>query len=182
MNKPIVKEAVIFNRKTIKHAFLVVIISLGVFLISKVFFFISLFLLLNIIFYTLIKRLRIIIGLEFVTMSTILVGAAYGPVAGILMGVIGRLIEAFSTKRFFSLPVTLPLYAVLGYIAGTFTGGNIVLFGIILSVVYAILSGALTLLFLGGRPSKVITFCIAEIIINTLFFINLSPVIMNIMV
>ncbi|KYK25263.1 hypothetical protein AYK26_02165 [Euryarchaeota archaeon SM23-78] len=181
MNETVNRGSLYFEKKKIKWVLLVLLVSIGAFLVSKSFFFISLFLLISIFFYMLISRLRFSVGLEFVTISTILIGAAYGPFAGILMGVVGRLIEAFSTRRLFSLPVTLPLYALLGYFAGVYAGTNIVLFGIVLSVLYAIASGVLTFLLLGGRLRKVMTFLIIEVIINVLFFINIAPFMLNVM-
>jgi hypothetical protein len=186
MNEPFLNqfhESTIFEKKNIKIGLGIALISICVFLISKTFFFIGLFLLLNLGVGFAMRRLSTVelpIGIEVVTLSTVLIGAAYGSLVGAIMGAVGRLIEAFSTKRYFSLVVTVPLYAAMGFVAGMFSSVNIIILGIIISIAFALLSGLFSIA-IGGRVSKVVFFGITEIIINILFFINIAPFMFHLM-
>jgi hypothetical protein len=145
-----------------------------------------LFLILNLLVGLLTRGLNsagIPIGFEVVTLSTVLIGMTYGPLAGIIMGLTGRLMEAFSSSKYFSLIITLPLYALVGLIAGLFSsaGGNIVIIGIILSIAYALISGFLSFAALGGRASKAVIFAVTEIIVNVFLFANIAPAVLGIM-
>lgn len=174
------KKISVLNRKRIKWIVITLILVAVIFLISKYLFFIGLVLIINLLFYLLTRRLSSIVGIEITTISTVLIGAAFGPIAGVLVGISCRLIEAFASHRFFSLPLTIPLYAIIGYAAGSFGGSDIAMLGVAISVVYSVISGILTFMVLGGRASRTILFCIVNIFFNVIFFVKIAPVIFSI--
>jgi len=175
----------LFQKRNIILIIFAIIASALLFLVSKSFFFIALFLLINLVFGLIAGSIGFSsIGVEVVTFSTIMTGAAFGPGAGIFMGIAGRLIEAFSSKRIHSLVITLPLYAAVGFVAGILGGAgtNIVLLGIIISIVYVIIAGFSAALILGARPGKAVMFSLASGVLNVLFFISIAPAVFKLMI
>jgi hypothetical protein len=184
-NKNENKKPQLFQKRNISLIIFAIIASALLFLVSKSFFFIALFLLINLVFGLIAGSLGFSsIGVEVVTFSIIMTGAAFGPVAGIFMGITGRLIEAFSSKRIHSLIITLPLYAIVGFVAGIFGGAgtNIAMLGIIISMAYAIIAGFSSALILGAKPSKAVMFSLVSGVLNVLFFISIAPTVFRIMV
>ena len=176
------KKEVYIYKKAIKRIVLIGLFAMIFFLISRMFFFFGLFIIANLLFYYMIRKLNFSTGIELSTISTIMIGVAYGPLAGVIMGLLGRTIEGFASRRVFSLATTLPLYALLGYTAGALSGSfSISVLGIVLSLAYAMFAGFLTLIILQGRISKVFLFAIIQIGVSIAFFIHIAPFLIMLM-
>ena len=183
-NKNNKRNKQLFQKRNLVLIIFAIIASVLLFLVSKSFFFIALFLLINLVFGLIAGSIGFSsLGVEVVTFSTIMTGAAFGPVAGVFMGITARLIEAFSSKRIHSLIITLPLYAVVGFVAGIFGGGtNIAVLGIIISIVYVIVAGFSAALILGARPARAVMFSLVSGVLNVFLFISIAPHVFKLMV
>ncbi|MEK6968778.1 MAG: hypothetical protein AABX51_09225 [Nanoarchaeota archaeon] len=156
-----------------------IISILSLFIFFRVAFFVIFLIMLNLAGGFIVSRQRMVLtmfGFEFVTFSTIFAGFAFGPIIGLIVGLLGRMCEAISMKHSFSLAVTLPLYAALGFLAGTIHPNNFVSAGIMLAIAFSIISSALTFIFLQGRPITTIVFTTTQIIFSILLISYLFPV------
>jgi len=184
MNIAINKLVETTRNKHLRWLILLLLGSTGFFLISKLFFFLAVFIIINLLAGWLTTRFRFMVkyfGVEFVTFTTIIVGIAYGPFIGVIMGIFGRLAEALSMRRSFSLAVTLPLYAITGFLAGSIHLLDPIRLGIYLTIIYGILSGIATLIFLGGRAHRIVFFTITQVVLSILLIVKLFPALLPIM-
>ncbi|HLD19224.1 MAG TPA: hypothetical protein VJB90_04405 [Candidatus Nanoarchaeia archaeon] len=149
------------------------------FMFFRVAFFVIFLVLLNLAGGFVVSRQRMVLnmfGFEFVTFSTIFAGFAFGPVIGVIIGVLGRLCEAVSMKHNFSLAVTLPMYAGLGFLAGIIHPSNVVAAGIMMAIAFSIIGSAMTFVLLQGRPFTMAVFTTTQIIFNFLLISYLFPI------
>jgi len=167
------------DRKNIFIILLGLVSILSLFMFFRVAFFVIFLILLNLAGGFVVSRQRMVLnmfGFEFVTFSTIFAGFAFGPIIGMIIGIIARLCEAVSMKHNFSLAVTLPMYAGLGFLAGIIHPSNVVSAGIIMAVAFSVIGSAMTFVLLQGRPFTMAVFTTTQIIFNFLLISYLFPV------
>jgi len=119
------------------------------------------------------------IGIELVTFTTFLAGFAFGPTTGAAIGLILITIHliighfAFGPYIFW----TIPLYIMLGILAGTLTGFEFVTLGIYSMLAINIISMILTAITYYQNLVNYIPFSITNIIFNLMLFLQFGPAI-----
>jgi hypothetical protein len=140
------------------------------------------FLTVNVISSALLKVVRRNqIGIELVMFSTVMSGVIYGPVYGAVMGAVSMIIDyAFATRLSFFSIITVPSYAAVGYIAGLIGGSvGITPLGIMLTVIYVVVSNALIVGLMGGTLSKSLRFAATDIAFNAVLFSAVAPYVLD---
>lgn len=83
-------------------------------------------------------------GFELITVTAVLGGFLYGPATGLTLGIVLSishylLSQSFGPYIFYSVP----MFGIIGFLAGTLAGMNIIFLGIILSLVYNLVTASL---------------------------------------
>jgi hypothetical protein len=113
---------------------------------------------------------RYFYGIEAVLFCTVLTSFAFGSITGAIMGCLLMAVNYIAERRISKYFVaTLILYGIIGYAAFYFRNYDLVLFGIIISVIYNILVDAL-LLFLEPNKLTLVVFNIVNILFNIMLF------------
>ncbi|MBI3034188.1 hypothetical protein HYY72_03430 [Candidatus Woesearchaeota archaeon] len=122
------------------------------------------------------------IGIELTTLITVLSGVAYGAKAGAIIGAAAMSIDyAFSMRLSYFSIITIPSFALVGILAGTFSRVNIFTLGIMLTIFYSIFTGIFILGFMGGHPDKCLRFGITSLGFNALLFSAIAPALLSMM-
>ena len=154
------------------------------FLFKKALFFLVIFLAINMIAGMVLRGpLRLLLfGVEFIMMPTVLSGAAFGPVSGALVGITTSAVMLFfqGTSPLFAV-VFIPLYGLSGFVAGQFPSANFIGMGIILSIVYSIIS-SFFIFMMGGKIWKCGWFMVTNLACNLFLFVSVAPWLLRIMV
>ena len=148
-----------------------VLLSAVVMLVSDLI--LMLFLVLLSIGVTLFVRLTQIraVGLEVVTFIAVVTGFAYGSALG---AAIGFLLMGFHllASQYLGIYIAwvIPEYAVLGILAGMFSGADIATFGLYSSIGINAFNILMTLLLYRQNLAKFVVFSVTNIIINVFLF------------
>lgn len=152
------------------------ILLLIIFLISKPVLLILALYLTHIALAFIRKTLRLsTVGIELTLFSTVSIGSIAGPVIGAITGFI-FIITEYATRKKFSkyMILTIPLYTLIGIIAGGIGHESIIMAGILITVSYAILMFFLSGL-IGASKIRMAIFGLTNIAWNTLLFIKIAP-------
>ncbi len=110
------------------------------------------------------------IGVEAVMFCTVITSITFGPVTGSIMGALLMTINYIGEKRFSQyFPLTLLLYAIIGYAAFYIQISNIIVLGLILTVIYNIVS-SIIVYFFGANMRTVLVFNLVNILFNLFLF------------
>jgi hypothetical protein len=110
------------------------------------------------------------IGVEAVMFCTVITSITFGPITGAVMGALLMTINYIGERRFSQyFPLTLLLYAVIGYSAYFFQSVNLVILGLILTVIYNIIS-TIIVYFFGANMRTVLIFNAVNILFNFFLF------------
>ena len=181
-------KKIINNKKLLTRymlIFLLIIYSALVFPEAKKFIIIILLLAINLISAFakrfLIKRgiSNTLKGFEFVMFTTVITGYTYGIKIGMIMGGLCMVINYISENRFsIYFIMTIPLYMLFGYIAARFNNIPIVTLGIILTLVYNLMTIFIGMGLMGAKARGILIFSLTNILFNVyLFSILAEPVI-----
>lgn len=174
-NKSIVRQGFLFrNKKNLAFGLVLFLIAFFVLLVPtvKVLILVPL-LLLNWFVSWFKKKLRLrMIGVEFILFSTVVSGVFFGPVAGIIMGTLCILINYVVSrhKKKYAI-VTIPLYALIGFVSSFIPSGSFVVWGIILAIAYNIASFSLSSA-MGAKKWAVGVFSLTNILFNVFVFLQ----------
>lgn len=153
------------------------------FLFKKALFFLILFMAANMAAGMILRGpLRLLLfGVEFIMVPTVLSGAAFGPASGALTGIATSAVMLFfqGASPLFAL-VFIPLYGLSGFVAGQFPSTNLIALGIVLSVVYSIISSFFIFL-MGGKVWKCGWFIATNLACNAFLFLSVAPLLLRIM-
>jgi hypothetical protein len=149
--------------------------------------FLGIFIAANFLF-SFIKRLfpkivgKYLYGLELVMFCTVLTSVSFGSFIGAIIGGLLMVINYIGEKRFSAyFPLTLLLYASIGYFAYYFRSQNIIIVGIIATIVYnLIVFGVLSLM--GTSKTAKYLFATINVLFNIFLFSALGQVIYNLIV
>jgi hypothetical protein len=173
------------NKKVIRLTLIISIILLLVFTNRSLqrLFILALFIIVN-FFIAFSKRIiptaflkRYFYGVEAVLFCTVLTSFAFGSVTGAIMGCLLMAINYIAERRISKYFVaTLVLYAIIGYISFYFKNYDIVIVGIIISIIYNLLID-LILIFLEPNKLTLVIFNIVNILFNIALFTSLGSII-----
>ena len=123
------------------------------------------------------------VGIELVTFTTVFVGFLYGPTTGFLFGVLLLVIHLILSRMLGPYIIyCIPMMGVVGLLsgyaaAGGWFGGDFVIIGIVLSLIYNLVTGTLGTIF-GGNFLKELVWNGTNFILNTLLFWKVAPVVL----
>lgn len=116
------------------------------------------------------------LGIELIMLITVLGSLAYGPKTGALLGATAMLMDYALTARFsYFVPITTGAYALIGLLAGNFTGLSITTIGIAAAVIYNVATSFIIVAFMGGQIEKCLRFGVSNIVLNALLFTSVAP-------
>lgn len=118
---------------------------------------------------------RISLGFEFIMLATVLCSVVYGPVVGVCVGLVSLFFAEFiSTKLTYNTFVSFIGIAIVGFVASFYTGGNIAMWGIFMTILYdvIIIPGYL---LTGSNPIKCFIYVITHIPWNVWVFSVIAP-------
>jgi len=119
--------------------------------------------------------IRISLGFEFIMLATVLCSVVYGPIAGVCVGITSLFFAEFiSTKLTYNTFVSFIGIAIVGFVASFYTGGNITMWGIAMTVLYdvIIIPGYL---MTGSNPIKCFIYVVTHIPFNIWVFFVIAP-------
>jgi hypothetical protein len=181
--KRIIKDKKLLTRYIL--IFLLIIYSCLVFPEAKKFIIIILLIVINLVS-AFAKRFlikqgisNILKGFEFVMFTTVITGYTYGIKIGMIMGGLCMVINYISENRFsMYFIMTIPLYMLFGYIAARFNNIPIITLGIILTLVYNLMTVFIGMGLMGAKARGILIFSLTNILFNVyLFSILGEPVI-----
>jgi hypothetical protein len=115
------------------------------------------------------------IGLELVTFTTIMIGVMYGLVPGAIIGAVLILIHDFLSGRIAPyLIIVVPCFGMLGALASIFSGADIVMLGVGLTILSHIVFVAWQT-FTYRFPVNYLPYFVLNVIMNFFLFSNLAP-------
>lgn len=126
------------------------------------------------------------VGIELVTFTTVLTGFFYGPMAGFLLGIILLSIHLILARMYGPYIIyCIPMMGIVGLFAGYagaggWFGGDFVLIGISLSLVYNFVTGTLGTIF-GGNFFKEFVWNGSNFALNLLLFVKVAPLILTLL-
>lgn len=160
-----------------------IIFTLAVFSLTRYFVVVVLLLLhaASCVFLRFLKRHNI--GFEFVMLITVLSGVAYGAKAGAFIGAVAMAMDYIFSARvsYFSI-VTIPTYALVGILASAFSGADVLVLGVSLTVFYNLFTWVFILGFMGGHVDKCLRFGLSNLAFNFLVFSGFAPRLLSLMI
>jgi hypothetical protein len=123
------------------------------------------------------------VGIELVTFTTVFAGFLYGPATGFLFGMILLIVHSILSRMLGPYIIyCIPMMGVVGLFsgyaaAGGWFGGDFVLVGIILSLIYNLVTGALGTIF-GGNFLKELMWNGTNFALNVLLFMKVAPLVL----
>lgn len=122
------------------------------------------------------------IGIETVMLITILSALAYGAKTGAIIGAIAMFMDYIFSMRFsYFVLVTTTTYALIGYAAAFFAEYSITTVGVVMVVVYNIITSFIIISFMGGHIDKCARFAITNLLWNIALFWSVAPAMLKIM-
>ncbi|MFH0874422.1 MAG: hypothetical protein V1859_00655 [archaeon] len=121
------------------------------------------------------------IGLELATLAAVLSGKAYGPITGFIVGfvlILFHLIMSGYVGMYFIW--VIPSYAIVGLMAGVFSGVNIVTLGIISTILLNIVYLSFTLMTSPERLMVLLPYSVTNVIINVILFTTIAQPLLSI--
>jgi len=126
--------------------------------------------------------IRVSLGVELVMLATVLCAVVYGPVVGVIVGVISLLFaEVISTKLSYNTFISFIGITIVGFVASLYTGSNIAMWGIAMTIFYDIIIIPIYLLT-GSNPTTSFIYVATHIPWNVWVFLFIAPRIYQIMV
>ena len=126
-------------------------------------------------------------GIELVTFTTVLSGFLYGPLVGMVVGAFLITVHLILAKSLGSCVLyCIPTMAVVGLlagyaVAGGWFGGDIVMVGIILSLVYNLITAGLGTIVLGDFFNELL-WSGTNFALNFVLFLKIAPAVLSILV
>jgi len=126
-------------------------------------------------------------GIELVTFTTVLSGFLYGPLVGMVVGAFLITVHLILAKSLGSYVLyCIPTMAVVGLlagyaVAGGWFGGDIVMVGIILSLVYNLITAGLGTIVLGDFFNELL-WSGTNFALNFVLFLKIAPAVLSILV
>jgi len=126
------------------------------------------------------------IGLELVTFITVLAGVVYGPLAGAVMGIVLLMLHFVLTRNLGPyVAYCIPAMGVIGLIAGYASsfgavGTDIAVFGVMLSLLYNLITGGLGSLMLNDFFEELV-WSGSNFALNFVLFSAFAPVILSVL-
>lgn len=126
--------------------------------------------------------IRVSLGVELVMMATVLCALVYGPVVGIVVGVVSLFFaEVISTKLSYNTFISFIGIAIVGFVASLYSGSNIAMWGIAMTILYDIIIIPIYLLT-GSNPTSSFIYVVTHIPWNVWVFLFIAPRIYQVMV
>ena len=152
-------------------------------LFSKTFAVLSALIILHAVLSFAFKRLKKYrIGMETVMLLTITSAFAYGAKTGAIMGAAAMLLDYIFSMRFsYFTIVTTGTYAAIGYAAAFFAQYSIATVGMVMVVIYNIVTTFTIVNFMGGHIDKCIRFGMTNFLWNIALFSSAAPLMIKIM-
>jgi hypothetical protein len=123
------------------------------------------------------------LGIEMVTLIAVLSGSVFGPTVGLVIGgVLSALHLALSRALGPYIIYCIPAAALIGFLAGyapfsAAFGGNVVLMGIVLSVVYNMITSGLGI-WISGNFFGDMLWSITNVTLNYVLFTAIAPAVL----
>ncbi len=184
------KKKSVNRKKILRIVLLLLILSLLIFTFNSVARLVLLFMFIFVnLLLALGKRLlpkfgisKFFFGIELVMFCTIITSIAFGSQIGAIMGALLMAINYIGERRFSQyFPITLALYAIMGYAAYFFKSYDIVLVGIGFTIAYNLLV-TLIVSFFEANKTTMIIFNITNILFNAFLFVSFGRIILNLII
>ena len=148
------------------------------------------FIVINFIFAFAKKRLskfklgKYLLGIELILFCTVIISISFGPAFGAVMGgllmIVNYIAERRASRYFI---VTIALYSLIGYLVYYFKDYNIIIVGIITSILYNLLVTLIIFIFpFGENKTTVLIFNIINILFNIFLFSSLGNIVKNLLI
>jgi hypothetical protein len=127
------------------------------------------------------------VGIELVTFTTVFVGFLYGPATGFLFGMVLLIIHSILSRMLGPYVIyCIPMMGIVGFLsgyagAGGWFGGDFVLIGIVLSLIYNLVTGTLGTIF-GGNLFKELLWNGTNFMMNLILFWKIAPIVLAVLV
>lgn len=126
--------------------------------------------------------IRVSLGVELVIMATVLCALVYGPVVGIVVGVVSLFFaEVISTKLSYNTFISFIGIVIVGFVASLYSGSNIAMWGIAMTILYDIIIIPIYLLT-GSNPTSSFIYVVTHIPWNVWVFLFIAPRIYQVMI
>lgn len=118
-------------------------------------------------------------GVELVTLISVLGGFVYGAIVGLVLGIVFSILHYLLSQSFGQyLFYSIPMFGLIGFIAGLLPYSNIIFLGIVLSLVYNIIT-ALIGGFASGDFGGELVWSGTDFIMNFILFFLFVPIVEN---
>jgi len=146
------------------------------------------FVIINFVFAFLKNKLRrlekYLLGIELILFCTVMTSISFGSKVGAVMGALLMIVNYIAEKRasrYFI--VTITLYALIGYLVYYFREYNIVILGMLTSILYNIMASIIIFAIpFGENKRTVIIFNIVNILFNIFLFSSLGNFVKNLII
>lgn len=125
-------------------------------------------------------------GVELVTFITVLTGFLYGPMVGLIIGTFLLIIHFILARSLGPYVIyCVPTMAVIGLLAGYagtggWFGGDVALVGIILSLIYNLITGGLGTIMFGDFFDELL-WSGTNFALNFILFLKIAPMILTVL-
>ncbi|MAG07978.1 hypothetical protein CMO89_00750 [Candidatus Woesearchaeota archaeon] len=115
------------------------------------------------------------IGLELVTLSAVITGKIYGPLMGFIIALV-LITFHLIMSGYLDIYILwiIPSYALVGILAGLFSGFSITQLGIALTILLNFIYLFFTLMFAAGNLTKLLPYSLSNVIINIILFSTIA--------
>lgn len=127
------------------------------------------------------------VGIELVTFTTVLTGFLYGPMTGFMFGMLLLTMHSILARMLGPYIIyCIPMMGIVGLLSGyagvgNWFGSDFALIGILLSLIYNLVTGTLGTIF-GGNFLKELVWNGSNFIMNLILFARVAPMILAILV
>ena len=148
------------------------------------------FIVINFVFAFLKKRLpkfrlgKYLLGIELILFCTVMTSISFGPAFGAVMGgllmIINYIAEQRASRYFI---VTITLYTLIGYLVYYFRNYDIIILGILTSILYNLFVTLIIFIFpFGEKKTTVLIFNIINILFNIILFSTFGNSVKNLLI